>query len=335
MRLCRTAPDTLAGSGCRRAMLLLGAVIATAASPAVSQEFPMKPVRVVPVGGSDPLLRLLSPKISASWGQQIVIEERPGAAGMIAGNHVVRSAPDGYTLLVATTTFVITPNFYKFPFDVTRDFTPVSLLAQTPFMLVAHPALPARTLADLVRLAKARPGELTFSAASPGSPAAMVGELFKVTAGVNLLHVPYKALPAALVDVVAGQVQLGFTVAPLAIPQANAKRLRMIAIASSARSAVVPEVPTFTELGYANVVATGWYSLLAPNATPSAVVDRIHREFVNALKLDDVAQRVLRLGMDRVGSSPSECGEFIRAEQVKWAKFIKAANIKIDTSLGL
>lgn len=226
-------------------------------------------------------------------------------------------------------------NFYKFPFDVTRDFTPVSLLAQTPFMLVAHPTLPVRSLADLVKLAKARPGELTFSAASPGSPAAMVGELFKLVAGVNLLHVPYKALPAALTDVIAGQVQLGFTVAPLAIPQANVKRLRMLATASSKRSAVVPEVPTFSELGYPSVVATGWYALIAPLATPASAVNRINGEFVKALRLPEVQQRVLTLGMDSVGSTPAQCGEHLRAEQVKWTKFIKAANIKIDTQAGL
>jgi tripartite-type tricarboxylate transporter receptor subunit TctC len=317
------------------AMIIAAVLIFCAHGETSGQEFPLKPVRVVPVGGSDPLLRLLTPKIAEGWGQQVIIDDRPGAAGLIAGNHVVRAPPDGYTLLIATTTFVITPNFYKFPFEVTRDFVPISLLAQTPFLLVSHPALPARTLAELVKLAKARPGELTFSAASPGSPAAMVGELFKLTAGVNLLHVPYKTLPAALIDVIAGQVQLGFTVAPIAIPHAQTKRLRMLAIASSKRSAVAPETPTFSELGYPNVVATGWYALIAPATTPAPIVNRINGAFVKALKLPDVHQRVLTLGMDSVGSTPAECGEHLRAEQVKWAKFIKDANIKIDTSLGL
>jgi tripartite-type tricarboxylate transporter receptor subunit TctC len=179
-----------------------------------------------------------------------------------------------------------------------------------------------------------RPDEITFSAASPGSPAALVGELFNHAAGIKLLHVPYKALPGALMDVIAGQIQLGFTVPPLAIPQLKAKRLRHLAIATGTRSGLLPEVPTFTELGYPAVVATGWYALVAPAGTPAHIVQRVYSEVARALKLPDIAPRIPQLGMEVIGSSPAECGEFIRAEQAKWAKFIKTANIRIDTSAG-
>lgn len=320
--------------GITQALSLLTAAPVLLPLQAPAQDYPAKPVRIIPVGGGEPLVRLLGQKFVESWNHQVVVDDRPGAAGMIAGQHVARAAPDGYTLLMATSTFVITPNFYKMPFDILKDFTHISIVAQVPFMMVAHPGLPVRSLAELVKLAKARPGEITFSAASPGSPAALVGELFKHTAGVNLLHVPYKALPGALMDVVAGQIHLGFTVPPLAIPQLQAKRLRHLAIATQERSAVLPEIPTFGELGYGAVVATGWYGMLAPAGTPGHVVARVHAEVTRALKLPDVRTRVLGLGMDPVGSSPAETTEFIRAEQAKWARFVKAANIKIDTSAG-
>jgi tripartite-type tricarboxylate transporter receptor subunit TctC len=298
---------------------------------ALAQEFPVKPVRIVPGGGSDPLLRTLAPKLTESWGQQVIVDDRPGGAGLIAGTHVARAAPDGYTLLVATGTFAISPNFYKWPIQLTRDFSPITQLVRTPFAVVSHPLLPARSIAELVKLARSRPGEVTFGAGPAGSTLHLVGELFKQAAGIDLLHVPYKGLPAALTDIIAGQVQTGFTSPSLAMPQVDAKRLRLLALTSAQRFVALPDYPTLTELGYPTVVATGWYALLAPAATPKPVITRLHAEFTKALAVPEVRTRVLQLGLEPVASSPAECAAFLSAEVAKWASFIKSANIKIDT----
>lgn len=214
---------------------------------------------------------------------------------------------------------------------MTRDFAPIAQLIRTPFAVVSHPSLPARSIAELVKLARSRPGEITFGAGPAGSTLHLVGELFKQAAGIDLLHVPYKGLPAALNDIIAGQVQTGFTAPSIAMPQVNAKRLRLLALTSAQRFVALPDYPTLTELGYPTVVATGWYALLAPAATPKSVITRLHAEFTKVLAVPDVRTRVVQLGLEPVASSPAECAAFLSAEVAKWASFIKSANIKIDT----
>jgi tripartite-type tricarboxylate transporter receptor subunit TctC len=315
-----------------RSTILITAILLGACGYATctAQQYPTKPIRVLTVGGADALVRLLGQKIAESWGQQLVVEERAGAGGTLAAGFVARAPADGYTLLASTSTHVITPNFYKLPYDIVRDFAPVTLIAYTPFVLLVHPSLPVTSAAELIKLAKARPGALNFSASAAGSPAHMVSELFKLSAGVNLVHVPYKSLPAALTDLLAGQVQVAFTVAPLAVPQIAAKRVRALAITAPVRSTVIAGLPTFVELGMPNIVATGWYGLLAPAGTPPTVVNRLHEEIVRILNLPDVRQRVAALGLEVAGYSPRQYADFIGVELAKWARVVKDADLKID-----
>jgi tripartite-type tricarboxylate transporter receptor subunit TctC len=311
---------------------LLHAIVmaAMAAAPALAQQYPVKPIRFVTGGGPDAMARILGPKFTAAWGQQVVVEERGGGGGMISAETVARASPDGYTLLLATGTHTINPNFFKLSYDMTRDFAPVTLLGTIPFVLSVHPAVPATTVDELVKLARAKPGELNYGSGGNGSPGHLIGEMFKSRTGVNIVHVPYKTVAQGVTALIGEQVQVNFVVGPSAVPQIRAGRIRPLAVTTSKRSASLPEVPTIAEAGLAGFDAPAWNGVLVPARTPRPVIAQLHAEIVKDLKLPDVLERITALGFEPVGNTPEEFGVFLKAELAKWAKVAKEIGAKAE-----
>ena len=307
-------------------------VIFTATMSAVShaQQYPAKPIRWVTGGGPDAMARILGQKFTDAWGQQVVVEERGGGGGMLSAEAVAKSPPDGYTLLLATGTHTINPNFFKLSYDMVRDFAPVTLIATIPFVLTVHPSLPVKTVNDLVKLAKARPGELNYTSGGNGSPGHLIGEMFKSMTGVNIVHVPYKTVAQGVTGLIAGQAQIMFTVGPSAVPQIKAGRIRGVAVTTLKRSASLPELPTIAESGLPGFDAPAWNGVLAPAGTPAAIVSRLRDEIVKDLKLPDVVERIAVLGFEPVGSTPQEFGDFVKAELAKWAKVAKESGARAE-----
>jgi tripartite-type tricarboxylate transporter receptor subunit TctC len=295
-----------------------------------AQNYPSKPIRFVTGGGPDAMARILGPKFTAAWGQQVVVEERGGGGGMISAETVARASPDGYTLLLATGTHTINPNFFKLSYDMTRDFAPVTLLGTIPFVLSVHPAVPATTVDELVKLARAKPGELNYGSGGNGSPGHLIGEMFKSRTGVNIVHVPYKTVAQGVTALIGEQVQVNFVVGPSAVPQIRAGRIRPLAVTTAKRSASLPEVPTIAEAGLAGFDAPAWNGVLVPARTPRPVIAQLHAEIVKDLKLPDVLERITALGFEPVGSTPEEFGVFLKAELAKWAKVAKELGAKAE-----
>src|SRR3954468_8598485 len=294
-----------------------------------AQNYPSKPIRFVTGGGPDAMARLLGPKMTATWGQQIVIEER-GGGGILSGETVARASPDGYTLLLATTTHTMNPNFFKLTYDLMRDFAPVTLLGKISFVLSVHPSLPVKSVDDLIKLARARPGELNAGSGGNGSPAHLIIELFKSRTGVNIVHVPYKTVAQGVTALIGEQVQVNFVVGPSAVPQVKAGRIRPLAVTTLKRSASLPDVPTIAEAGLAGFDAPAWNGVLVPAKTPHAVIVKLHAELVKDLKLPDVLERVTALGFEPVGSTPEAFGVFLKAELAEWAKVAKDIGAKAE-----
>ncbi len=294
---------------------------------AVAQPYPNRPIRFITVGADDTMPRILAQELSGALGQQVFIEEHAGASGTIGAEVASRAPADGYSFMVATSTHMVTPHFYKLSYDILRDFEPVSLLASAPFVLLAHPSLPVKTLDELIKLAKARPGQLNYSATSAGSTSMLTAELFKANAHINIVHVPYKSMSAALTDVIAGQVHLGVNVLPSSLPQIQSHRVRALAVSTPKRSAVVPDVPTFVENGLPNVVVSAWFGLVAPAKTPAAVIDRMNSEVVKALRNPAVRERVLALSMEPAENTPDEFRAYMKADLARWSEAVKFANV--------
>jgi tripartite-type tricarboxylate transporter receptor subunit TctC len=306
----------------------LGCALSAAA---VAQQYPARPIRFITVGADDAMPRLLAQDLSATLGQQVFIEEHAGASGTIGAELASRAPADGYNFMVATSTHMVTPHFYKLTYDLLRDFEPVSLLASTPFVLLAHPSLPVATLQALIKLAKAKPGQLNYSATATGSTSMLSCELFKAAAGVNIVHVPYKSVSAALIDAVAGQVDLTMSVTPSALAQIRAHRVRALAVTTPQRSAVLPEVPTFFEQGVTPVVMPAWFGLVAPAKTPPAIIARMNAEVVKALRKPAIRERVLSFAMEPAENTPEEFMAHMKADMARWSDAVKAA--KLDTLL--
>lgn len=313
-------------------LVLTLSACAPVATTAIAQQYPSKPIRFISLGGSEAVPRILGQKITENFGQQVIVEERAGAGGTLGAESVAHAPADGYTIMIGTASVMMTPNFYKLTYDVAKDFAPISLVATTPWILAANPSLPVRSVQDLIKLAKQKPGSLNYSVSQAGSAGHLIGEMFKLMAGVNIVHVPYKNLAAALTDVISGQVQLGVNIAPIVVPQMRANKVRGLAVTTAKRSAVAPELPTIAESGLPEFAAPGWYGLMAPAGTPATVITTLHSEVVKALKLPDVLERFANLGLEPVGNSPREFGDYIRSELTKWAKVVKDANIKIDVN---
>jgi tripartite-type tricarboxylate transporter receptor subunit TctC len=318
-------------------VILAAALAAGAAGHAQAQrsEYPAKPVRVVvgfPAGGpSDILARLVAQKLGDATGQQFVVDNRGGASGMIGAELVARAPADGYTLLVVPATHAVNPSLYrKIAFDTVRDFTPVSLVAEGPFILVVHPSLPVRSVQELVALARRRPNELNYASAGVGGLPHLAGELFKSTAGVKMNHIPYKGAAPATIDLVAGHVTIMFNNMLSAIPHVRGGRLRALGVTTAKRSSAVPEVPTIMEAGVKGYEVSGWYGVLGPAGLPQDVLGRLNGEINRAMRQPDVVKRLASEGVDAGGSTPEAFGERIRREMAKWAAVVKASGASAD-----
>ena len=311
---------------------LLHAIVTAAltAAPVQAQQYPAKPIRFVTGGGPDAMARILGPKFTAAWGQQVVVEERGGGGGMISAETVARASPDGYTLLLATGTHTINPNFFKLSYDMTRDFAPVTLLGTIPFVLSVNPVVAATTVDELVKLARAKPGELNYGSGGNGSPGHLIGEMFKSRTGVNIVHVPYKTVAQGVTALIGEQVQVNFVVGPAAVPQIRAGRIRPLAVTTAKRSASLPEVPTIAESGLPGFDAPAWNGVLVPARTPPAIIHKLHAEIVKDLKLPAVLERITALGFEPVGNTPEEFGLFLKAELAKWAKVARELGAKAE-----
>lgn len=314
-------------------MIIMAAALATTGS-AAAQNYPVRPIRIVvvstPGGSVDTMARTVGPKLAERWGQQVLVDNRPGAGGTIAAELVAKAPPDGYTLIMGTVaSFATNVSLRKsLPYDPVRDFAPISLVATQNLMLLIHPSVPAKSVKELVALAKRQPGNLSFASAGNGTGGHLSGELFKLLAGIDMLHVPYKGVAPALVDVVSGQVSMTFASIISAMPQVKNNRLRPLAVTGAQRSRAAKELPTMIEAGVQGYESATWYGLLAPAGTPADIVTKLNAEVVAILKSPEMFDRLSKEGADPVGNSPAEFSRHIQAEIEKWRKVIKAAGIR-------
>lgn len=316
-----------------RSMTLL-AVLALAAHLTFAQDYPNKPIRlIVPFGaggGSDFVGRLIGQKLTEQMGQTVVVDNRPGAASLLGTQIAAHASPDGYTLLLADSGFTINIAFFKDPkYDALKDFDPVSVVAETPYIFVANPGLPhAANLRDFIAAAKAQPGKLTIGSAGSGSGSHMTGELFRLRAGINMIHVPYKSVGPAVSDVVAGQIQSTMATPPVALPLARAGRLKILAAAAPERSRLMPDVPTFAESGVPDVNVSNWYSVMSVGGTPKSVIKRLYEEIARALKAPDMNERLAASALEPAGNTPEQFRKLVADELQRWARVIKDAGIR-------
>lgn len=317
--------------------LLLGALILGASYPAYAQgavPYPNRPVRMIvpfPAGGpTDALARAVAQKLGDSWGQQVVVDNRGGANGIIGQEIAARAAADGYTLLMQSVAFAINPSLYKLPYDSDRDFTPAILVASTSLVLTTHPGVPAKSVQELIALAKAKPAGLAYASFGNGSIAHLSGEMFKSAAGINLVHVPYKGVPQSIGDLIAGRVQVMFPGISSALPHAEAGRLRILAVTARQRSQLAPHVPTMIESGVPNFEIGSWFGAFLPAGTPQYIVRRLHGEIDRILRLPETARQFQNQGFEPGGGTPQQFSTFIQNEAAKFSRVIKAARIKVD-----
>ena len=312
-------------------------VAATAVvGPVEAQTYPTKPIRIVipfpPGGTTDILGRIAAQKLSEALGQQVVADNRPGAAGNIGAEQVAKAAPDGYTLITLPgSTLTIHPSLYaKLPFDPLKDFAPITILAAVPNALVVHPSLPVRNVKDLIAFAKSRPGQLNYASTGAGQSTHLSMELFKTMAGVKITHVPYKGSAPAVADLLGGHVPMMFDNMPSALPHVKAGKLRAIAVSTLKRSPVAPDIPTVAESGLPGFEVSVWFSVMAPANTSKEIVDRLHRVLVKALQSADVRERLATQGAEPIGNTPEQFTDQMKRDIVKWAKVVRDANIKLD-----
>ena len=304
------------------------------ASAAVAQNYPTRAIRIVvvstPGGSVDTLARAVGPKLTARWNQQVLVDNRGGAGGAIAAELVAKSPPDGYTLMMGTIASLATNvSLYKsLPYDPVKDFAPITLVATQNLVLLVHPSIPSRSVKELVTLAKKQPGKLTFASAGNGVGGHLSGELFKLLAQIDMLHIPYKGVQPAMMDVVGGQVTMVFASIASGMAQVASKRLFPLAVTGAQRSPVANALPTMVEAGIKGYESSTWYGLVAPAATPADIVNRLNAEVVAGLKSPDLSERLTREGMDAVGNSPTEFAKYMQSEIDKWRKVIKAAGIQ-------
>lgn len=316
--------------------LMLGLLtLLIAGSPGAQPTYPEKPIRLVvgfpPGSQTDTVARLLGQKLTDGLRGTIVVENATGAGGNVAADRVAKAAPDGYTLgLLGQPQLVISPSLYQTAYEPVKDFAPVSQIALSWTMLVVNNAVPANNVQELVALAKAQPGGLTFASSGPGSAPHAAAELFKSAAGLDIRNIPYKGVPLAIPDLLAGRVTMTFGPTAVVLPLVRERKLRALAVTSPRRAPAAPELPTIAESGYPGFEATSWNGLLAPAKTPAMIIRRLHREAVNALALPDVRTKLSDLGLEGIGNSPDEFAAAIRSDILKWAKLIKESGMKPD-----
>jgi len=304
--------------------------------PVVAQTYPTKPIRFVipypPGGGSDTIARPLAQKLTEHLGQQVIIDNRGGAGGNVGMEMVARSPADGYTIVMALTAqLAVNVSLYrKLPYDPLRDYAPITLLGNGPYILVAHPSLPVNSVKELIAFAKVHPGQIAYSSSGNGSGGHLAMELLKTMTGIDLVHIPYKGGGPALVDLLAGQVQLLFSTQVAATPHIEAGRIRALAMSTAKRSALLPQIPTLAEAGVPGYDSGVWYAILAPAGTPHDIVNKLNAEIVRVLNLPDYRKLLMIAGIDPIGSPPEELAAFIKSEIAKYAKVVKDAKVHVD-----
>jgi tripartite-type tricarboxylate transporter receptor subunit TctC len=319
-----------------RALLMASTILLMAVLPAQAQNYPSKPIRIIvaytPAGTTDILARAIGQKMSESWSQPVIVENRPGAAGNIGTELAAKATPDGYTLIMGTAgTHGINVSLYrKLNWHSLRDFAPVSLVAMVPNIMVVNNSLPIKSVKELIAYAKANPGKLSYGSPGNGSTAHLSMELFKSMTGTNLVHIPYKGSAGVLADVMGGQIAVTIDNMPVYLPQVKAGKIRALAVSPAKRSTAAPDIPTIAEAGVPGYDSGAWFGLLAPAGTPRAIVEKLSVETARILKLPDVSKRISELGAEPVGSTPAQFTALIKDEIAKWAKVIKDANVELQ-----
>ena len=319
----------------RHTTCAVAAALALAAGVANAQDYPVKTVRIiVPFGAgsaTDALARIIAPRMTEMWGQQVIVENRPGAGSVVGTSVVAKSPPDGYTLLVVSASHAINATLYsKLPFDPVKDFAGITPLALIPNILIVHPSLPARSVKELVALAKSKPGTFNYTSAGVGSNSHLNGALFKSTAGVDIVHVPFKGFAEAITEIVAGRLEMTFAPAILASPYIKANRVRALAVGSSKRSSAFPELPTMVEAGVKDCAFDGWFGLITVAGTPKPILDKVHAAVIKSLTLPDVAAQLRNQGADPMPMSPEQYDQYIRSEVVKLGRIVKESGAKAE-----
>jgi len=316
--------------------VIAGGVLAVLSCVATAQNFPNKPVRIVvpfpPGGGVDIVARVVGPRLAAQYGQQVIVENRAGAAGIIGTEFTARSAPDGYTWAIATLgNLAANKHLYsKMTVDPLKDLAPVTQVVDVHFVMVAHPSLPVRNVRQLIALAKSRPGDIVYASSGAGGAPHLGGELFNRLAGVNIRHVPYKGSGPSFADLLGGHVQLTYDSMLQALPYIRDKKLVALGILGPKRVAALPDLPTIAEQGVSGYALTNWFGLVVPAATPKDLVSRIHGDFTKTLQEKEIRDKIVGMGADVVGNTPEQFGKFWREESDKWAKVIKEAGIRAE-----
>ena len=322
-----------------KTLIIAGIVVETAAllaSNAHAQlSYPSKPIRIIaPFTAGGPVdisARILAQKLTDSWGQQVIVENRAGASGTIGGDAVAKAPPDGYTVLLTSSAHVITPSILpKVPYDPVRDFTPISVVMSSPLLLMVTPSLPVNNVKEFIALARAHPGELSFASGGVGSSTHLTPELLKSVTGTKMNHVPYKGQSQAITDLIAGQIPFMFNAVPTVIEFIHAKRLRALAITSEKRVGLLPNVATFAEAGYKEMITGSWYGVWLPAKTPEPIVSRWVNEVIRIVNLPDVRKRIVDLGAEPVANTPAQFDAFQKAEAVRWAKVIRESGAKTE-----
>lgn len=322
-------------SAARLAFSLMGIIaLGTASSVAGAQAYPVKPIRLIvplaPGGGGDLVSRLLASRLAEHLGQTVIVDNRPGGSTIIGTELVARAQPDGYTLLMATSSHGINPSLYKLPFDPIRDFTGVSFFATSPMMLTVHPSVPGTTLKELIALAQSRPGKLNFGSSGTASIVHLAGELLNTSANIKTIHIPYKGTGPALADLLGGQIDMMFASPVPTLPHVKSGKLRAIAMASLQRSPAIPELPTLSESGLPGFEAATYYIVLGPANLPAPIVSRLSSEITRVARQTDVRERLVLEGATVVGGTPQDAIAHIELEIARWTKVVKAAGIKAN-----
>jgi tripartite-type tricarboxylate transporter receptor subunit TctC len=317
-------------------MLIILIAAALTAGSALAQQYPSKPIRLIvpftPGGSTDIVARIAGQKLGEALGAQVLIDNRPGAGGNIGVELAAKSAPDGYTLVMGHIgTFAVNPALYaRLPYDPIRDFAPISLVAMVPNMLVVHPSLPVKSVKELIALSRSRPGQLNYGSSGAGGTPYLAVEYFKLMAKVDIVHIPYKGAAPMIIDLIGGQLSLTITGIPPLLPHVKAGKLKALAVATSKRLPLLPELPTIAEAALPGYEATSWYGVLAPAATPKEIITRLNTEIVKAIARPDAAERLSGEGAEPATSTPEQFGAFIKSEIVRWGRVIKAAGVTAE-----
>ncbi len=316
-------------------LLIVGAALTATTAASLAQDYPARPIRLIlgfaPGGSTDLVARVVGQKMAEAWAQQVVVDNRPGANGMIGADLVAKANPDGYSLLLSSIgPMAINASLYKMPYDIVADFAPISYTGNVTNLLVVHPSVAAANVKELIALAKAQPGKLTFGSSGTGGAPHMAVELFKILAKVNVVHVPYKGGGPAMADLVGGQISGSFASMPSSIPFVRAGKLRALAVTAPKRSPAEPQVPTISEAGIPGFAVLDWQGLFTTAKTPPAIVNKLNAEVVRILALPDVAEKLAVAGVEIQTSTPREWGDFVKSEIAKWGKVVKEAGIKVE-----